>query len=441
MNHVSLEEFVRLSNILKEPRMLVRNGSVPLGQLSFHCAGPTGQDITIVLPMNPNPVDLTHFAPICNLLHSPSLKALIDRKWVFILNPEELEDIDCGNGGEGPGPEPDKDQKPLEAAAVYADATSVVGTSEPEAIISMGEVYTIADSSGNWTMPVSGLTVGTQNLKAVKKGYKDQTGTLEVKALQDNPEPTIAQFDARDEMKGSVLPNAKVTLTHTGNKRTITVTASGTGTFIAPTADLYEEDDNSPITVVSSLPTYKDATHTITAQRIASHSVGLITDLYYGDRVVMIEIEPFIGVKLNDQNAVADSKGTAAFDMVDPIKEKLTIAVGSSATSIFIAEEIEETPNKRQTFLTQLMAKDTDTSLTIRHFGTVLGLPAARVIVEVSDVEHEATFDSAGTAIIDGLTLTGVTEFTARIESDVYFAQPLDGVVFPSDPSTPPKIQ
>lgn len=210
-NFISLDQYRALiqRNILVEPKMLVKNQTQPLGQITFQCAGDNFQMKDINVPASPNAVDLTQQAPLENLLASSQLKALIQSQRLVLLNPEDI-----------PEPSTDTDAvTPVLSQTLVAGALSVDGTTSPNATVIVeqnGNVWTgTSNGAGVFTIDVSGLEEGQISITVTADGLKPSRNQYQVgpTPLQPMPEPTVLATFKDTTVTGSTVPNANIIVT------------------------------------------------------------------------------------------------------------------------------------------------------------------------------------------------------------------------------------
>lgn len=205
-NIISFDQFRAMlkRNILKEPKMLVKNQTQPLGQIIFQCPGDNFKMKDITIPASPNAIDLTLQAPLDNLLACAQLKSLFDLQRIVLLNPDDM-----------PVPAEDIDQPVLSQPPV-AGALSVDGTTIPNAVVIVeqnGNVWTgTSNSSGVFNVNVSGLEEGQFSITVTAEGYTPAryNFTAGEQPLQPLPEPTVHAVFKETTVSGTTVANANI---------------------------------------------------------------------------------------------------------------------------------------------------------------------------------------------------------------------------------------
>lgn len=424
-----MEQNQKVPASLNAPPILVKNNMRPLGQISFQVLGDDDKRvITVNVPRDYNVIDLTHQAPFHNLVNSSSLKRLVDEQKLILLNKTEIDEWikdkcpeGSGNGGTCPTPEL-KDQKPIEFDETFSDTASIKGNAEPQATISItvgSDVYFgTAGADGKFSIPAKDLAVGTYTAKAIKTGFKEKLGSLEVKALDAGTALVVNPFEIKGTVTGTAGANAAITVS--SMMGSVETTAGPDGAFSVSTATLYLSDTDYEITIVAKEDGKEKQEFKTHGTKLAVPTVTAVNVLTYGDTSAVVKTEPYARVALGSDVLTADSQGNLVFSV--EVKADLVFEFGLDSTSIYASGAQTLTPAERQVFLVSSDAQKGDVEHTVRVLGQVSFLPFAQVIATIGSDVKTGTANAQGEVKLTGLDLTDVTSFTVELASTEYKA-------------------
>lgn len=411
-NFISLDQYRALiqRNILVEPKMLVKNQTQPLGQITFQCAGDNFQMKDINVPASPNAFDLTQQAPLENLLASSQLKALIQSQRLVLLNPEDI-----------PEPSTDTDAvTPVLSQTIVAGALSVDGTTSPNATVIVeqnGNVWTgTSNGAGVFTIDVSGLEEGQISITVTADGLKPSRNQYQVgpTPLQPMPEPTVLATFKDTTVTGSTVPNANIIVTF--DAKAFTGQADGQGQFSVSVDPLPFE----AITLTLEAAGY--LTKQVQVNVASIQGIAVINSVAYLDASVSGQASPNASVEIEidgqtSQLADADNDGLWSATVL-PIHG--AVHVRSLAVSGYAEATASVVPTKLQFGTITVDGSESFGENNTTVTGHIADLnPAAEdiaVVVTVQAGVYEGTVDlSTGAFTINGVDFKTGTNGTAVI--------------------------
>ncbi len=411
-NFISLDQYRALiqRNILVEPKMLVKNQTQPLGQITFQCAGDNFQMKDINVPASPNAFDLTQQAPLENLLASSQLKALIQSQRLVLLNPEDI-----------PEPSTDTDAvTPVLSQTLVAGALSVDGTTSPNATVIVeqnGNVWTgTSNGAGVFTIDVSGLEEGQISITVTADGLKPSRNQYQVgpTPLQPMPEPTVLATFNDTVVTGSTVPNANIIVTF--DTKAFTGQADDQGQFSVSVDPLPFE----AITLTLEAAGY--LTKQVQVNVASIPGIAVINPVAYLTTSVSGQASPDASVEIeidgqSSQIANADNDGLWSAP-VSPVQG--AVHVRSLAVSGYAEATVSVVPTQLQFGAITVDGSESFGENNTTVTGHIADLnPAAEdiaVVVTVQAGVYEGTVDLAtGTFTINGVDFKTGTNGTAVI--------------------------
>lgn len=411
-NFISLDQYRALiqRNILVEPKMLVKNQTQPLGQITFQCAGDNFQMKDINVPASPNAFDLTQQAPLENLLASSQLKALIQSQRLVLLNPEDI-----------PEPSTDTDAvTPVLSQTLVAGALSVDGTTSPNATVIVeqnGNVWTgTSNGAGVFTIDVSGLEEGQISITVTADGLKPSRNQYQVgpTPLQPMPEPTVLATFKDTTVTGSTVPNANIIVTF--DAKAFTGQADGQGQFSVSVDPLPFE----AITLTLEAAGY--LTKQVQVNVASIQGIAVINPVAYLDASVSGQASPNASVEIEidgqtSQLADADNDGLWSATVL-PIQG--AVHVRSLAVSGYAEATASVVPTKLQFGTITVDGSESFGENNTTVTGHIADLNTAAediaVVVTVQAGVYEGTVDlSTGAFTINGVDFKTGTNGTAVI--------------------------
>jgi len=411
-NFISLDQYRALiqRNILVEPKMLVKNQTQPLGQITFQCAGDNFQMKDINVPASPNAFDLTQQAPLENLLASSQLKALIQSQRLVLLNPEDI-----------PEPSTDTDAvTPVLSQTLVAGALSVDGTTSPNATVIVeqnGNVWTCtSNGAGVFTIDVSGLEEGQISITVTADGLKPSRNQYQVgpTPLQPMPEPTVLATFKDTTVTGSTVPNANIIVTF--DTKAFTGQADGQGQFSVSVDPLPFE----AITLTLEAAGY--LTKQVQVNVASIQGIAVINPVAYLDASVSGQASPNASVEIEidgqtSQLADADNDGLWSATVL-PIQG--AVHVRSLAVSGYAEATASVVPTKLQFGTITVDGSESFGENNTTVTGHIADLNTAAediaIVVTVQAGVYEGTVDlSTGAFTINGVDFKTGTNGTAVI--------------------------
>lgn len=330
MSEITFEQFVaiRNRNILSEPPFVVINKSYPLGSISFEVVGDNLKHKTVTIPGDYAPHDLTHFASLDSLLSSSSIKSLLDKGMIALLNPEVVVD-------------PDKSlEKPVIDQLTEGDLV-VTGKTVPNASLSFVQGNAVAtgtsDAEGEFSISLSTAAVaGEYSLTVSASGYSTMTFVYQAAVAQtpEFPKFHVDTVTYRDTVvTGTALAGANVTTTIDGKKYSTTVDDQGKFSLAVDSVTF------APFNLRFTASGYNPVVVPVTPQELPAIVVtqDSANPTQFLDTKVVGTTEPNIDitVAVKDQETKFVRTGTdGAFSVdVDPIKGDITFAASTEGYS------------------------------------------------------------------------------------------------------------
>ncbi|AQT28697.1 putative LPXTG cell wall anchor [Erwinia phage vB_EamM_Yoloswag] len=411
MAEITLEQYKELlsRNVLNEPAFIVSNRTVPQGDIGFQVLGENLKMKSVIIPAGVGNFDLTHLAPLAHLLASSDIKALLDKRMIALMNPGDM-------------PEPSKtiDQPTIDPAV--EGSTVVTGTTVPNATVFViqgdNTWRSTSDSSGRFSVPVSGLVEGEYRVLVNADGYagREFTFTAGARPNQDYPLVTNVQGEYRGtHITGTTVPNADVSATFDG--KSFDDTADSNGAFDITTDPLPFQ----PVTLTFAADGYNTHEQQFTPAQISMANLSIDTPAYFDTEISgSAEPESVVTVAPDGQQEVtADVADNGDYTAtIQPLRGAVKVYANAAG---FRQTETTAQPNRQVLGnITVNSVADTDTEVS----GNVADVnPAANdltIEVVTQNGQVNGTVAADGSFIVQGVDLTKGTTGTVTIKSAEY---------------------
>lgn len=413
MSEITLEQYkeLRARNILAEPPFLVINKTSPQGSISFEVVGDNLKSKTVTLPASYASVDLTHVASIDALLSSSSLKALLDKNMIAIVNADQIVP-----------PVKTIDQPSIDA--VNAGATVISGTTVPNAtVIVMQGTNTwrgASDATGRFSIPLAGLVEGDYTVMISAEGYQTQGFVFTAGAAveQDYPVVTDIQGDYRGtHVTGTTVPNADVSASFGG--KSYDATANSNDAFDITTDPLPFE----PVTLTFAADGYKTHEQTFTPAAINIDTLSVDKPEFFATEITGNSVADAEGLVVMvapdgqpEVQATVNTDGSYTAT-IQPLKGSVKVYANASG---YRQSEVTATPDKGQ--LGNVSVESVSENSTELR-GSVAGINSAagatvEVVTEAGQVNGNVNND--GSFVVSNVNFSKGTTGTVTIKSDFY---------------------
>ncbi|QQO90373.1 putative LPXTG cell wall anchor protein [Erwinia phage pEa_SNUABM_5] len=413
MSEITLEQYkeLRARNILAEPPFLVINKTSPQGSISFEVVGDNLKSKTVTLPASYASVDLTHVASVDALLSSSSLKALLDKNMVAIVNADQIVP-----------PVKAIDQPTVDA--VNAGGTVISGTTVPNAtVIVMQGTNTwrgASDPSGRFSIPISGLVEGDYTIMISAEGYQTQGFTFTAGPVVEQAYPAVTDIQGEyrgTHVTGTTVPDADVSATFGG--KSYDATANSNGAFDITTDPLPFE----PVTLTFAAEGYTTHEQTFTPAAIEMTGLSVSKPEFFDTEItgssVAGEEDLVVMVAPDGQQEVQAEVATDGTykATIQPLKGSVKVYANAPG---YRQSEVTAQPD-RGTLGNVTVESVSETSTELR--GSVAGINSAagatvEVVTEAGQTNGVVNAD--GSFVVPNVNFSKGTTGTVTVKSDFY---------------------